>query len=58
MVGRVGTFLEMFKSHLPDMFRMFAAARRTFGKPDEAAVVRAIYSWIEETNFSSEVLER
>jgi mannose-1-phosphate guanylyltransferase len=58
MVGKVGTFLEMFKSHLPEMFRMFAATRRTFGKQDEAAVIRAIYSWIDETNFSSEVLER
>jgi hypothetical protein len=48
----------MFKQHLPEMFRMFAAASRTFGKQDESAVIRAIYSWIEETNFSSEVLER
>jgi mannose-1-phosphate guanylyltransferase len=58
MVGRVSTFLDMFKQHLPEMFRMFAAASRTFGKQDESAVIRAIYSWIEETNFSSEVLER
>jgi len=58
MVGKVSTFLDMFKTHLPEMFRMFAAASRTFGKQDEAAVIRAIYSWIEETNFSSEVLER
>lgn len=58
MVGKVNTFLEMFEQHLPEMFRMFAAASRTFGKQDESAVIRAIYSWIEETNFSSEVLER
>jgi mannose-1-phosphate guanylyltransferase len=58
MVGKVGTFLDMFRKQLPEMFRMFAAASRTFGKQDEAAVIRAIYSWIEETNFSSEVLER
>ena len=58
MVGRVETFLAMFREHLPAMFRMFAASSGTFGKADEFAVLRAIYSWIEETNFSTEVLEK
>ncbi len=58
MVGRVNTFLEMFRRHLPGMFRMFDAARRVFGTDEEAGVIRSIYGWIEDTNFSSEVLER
>ena len=58
MVGKVEAFLEIFRTHLPEMFRMFAASAQMFGKPQEAAVIRSIYSWIGETNFSSEVLER
>ena len=58
MIGRVDTFLDMFRKHLPDMFRMFAASSKLFGTPQEKAVVSSIYAWINETNFSSEVLER
>lgn len=58
MVGRVDTFLQMFREHLPEMFRMFAAASKLFGTSQENAVIRSVYSWLEETNFSSEVLEK
>lgn len=58
MVGRVTAFIEMFREHLPEMFRMFAVSARLFGTPQEAAVIRSIYSWIAETNYSSEVLEK
>lgn len=58
MVGKVSTFLGMFRKHLPDMYRMFAASSQLFGKPSETAVTRSIYSWMHETNFSSEVLEK
>ena len=58
MIGKVQTFLDMFARHLPDMYRMFAASSKLFGTHQEAAVVRSIYSWINETNFSSEVLEK
>lgn len=58
MVGKVRTFLAMFERHLPEMFRMFAASSRLFGTNQEKAVIRSIYAWIGETNFSSEVLER
>lgn len=57
MVGKAETFLNMFKKRLPEMFRMFAAASKLFGTSQESAVIRSIYSWIEDTNFSSEVLE-
>ena len=58
MVGNVTTFLSVFEQHLPDMFRMFAASNGLFRTRHEEAAIRSIYSWIEETNFSSEVLER
>jgi hypothetical protein len=58
MVGRGETFLGMFRRHLPEMFRIFEAASVLFGTIHEAAVVRSIYAWIEETNFSGEVLEK
>jgi mannose-1-phosphate guanylyltransferase len=58
MVGRVGTFLDMFKQHLPELYRMFSAASNLMGTTQESAVIRSIYDWIEDVNFSSEVLER
>jgi mannose-1-phosphate guanylyltransferase len=58
MVGRVETFISMFKKHLPQMFRMFAAAMPLIGTTQEMAVMRSIYSWLDDTNFSSEVLEK
>lgn len=58
MIGKVGTFLELFRDTLPGMFRMFATIEQAVGRSQEQAVIRAIYSWINETNFSSEVLER
>ncbi len=58
MVGRVETFLTMFRKHLPDLYRMFEASSREFGKGSEPSVIRSIYSWINEANFSSDVLEK
>ncbi len=58
MIGRVDAFLEMFRKHLPDMFRMFDVSKNIFGKAPESAVIRSLYSWITETNFSSEALEK
>lgn len=58
MVGRVETFLAMFRRHLPQMYRMFAAASKLMETNQESAVIRSIYSWLEEVNFSSEVLEK
>jgi mannose-1-phosphate guanylyltransferase len=58
MIGKASAFIEMFKEHSPELFRMFAAASRAFGRADERTVIRSIYSWIDDVNFSSEVLER
>ncbi len=58
MVGKVATFLNLIGKHLPDLTRMFAATSISFGTSAEKATVRSLYAWINETNFSSEVLEK
>jgi mannose-1-phosphate guanylyltransferase len=58
MIGKVRTFVDMFARQLPDMYRMFSASEKLFGTHQEAAVVRSIYSLTNQTNFSSEVLEK
>lgn len=58
MVGKVETFLNLFRAHLLEMYKMFAASSRAFGTAAESAVVRSLYAWIHETNFSSEVLQK
>jgi mannose-1-phosphate guanylyltransferase len=58
MVGRVGTFLGLFEKHLPALYKMFAAASVTFGTQAEKPTVRSLYAWIDDVNFSSEVLEK
>ena len=58
MVGKVETFIDLFRKHLPELFRVFAAASTVFGTEQEMATMRSIYSWIDDSNFSSDVLER
>jgi mannose-1-phosphate guanylyltransferase len=58
MVGKVGAFLGLFEKHLPALYKMFAASSITFGTSAEKATLRSLYAWINETNFSSEVLEK
>lgn len=58
MVGRADAFLALFRERLPGIFRMFNISRPFFGQEPEKAIVRSIYAWIKETNFSSDVLER
>ena len=58
MVGKASAFLTMFEARLPQMHRMFTAVAKLFGTRREDAAVRAIYDWLVDTNFSSEVLEQ
>jgi len=58
MVGGVDTFLKMFETHLPGLYRIFSAASKLIGTRMETAVIRSIYEWIDDTNFSSDVLEK
>lgn len=57
MVGKVATILEMIRRSLPDLFRLFAAAVKAKGVAQEEAAMRSVYAWINESNFSTEVLE-
>ncbi len=58
MIGKVSMFLEVIKRELPDLYRMFAATSGTFGQSAETQTMRSLYAWINEVNFSSEVLEK
>lgn len=58
MVGKVNAFLRMFQKRLPKMYRIFETAEAAIGKIEEATVIQSLYSHINETNFSSEVLEK
>lgn len=58
MVGKVEMFLNLFKKHLPDLYKIFEAVSITFGTSAEFATLSALYGWILDTNFSSEVLEK
>lgn len=58
MVGKVNTFLGLFRKYLPDLMNMFTACSRTFGTDTEKGAMRSAYEWIDDINFSSEVLEK
>jgi mannose-1-phosphate guanylyltransferase len=58
MIGKVETFLNLFQKHLPDLYKMFAATNMVYGTYDERSTMRSLYAWINEANFSSEVLEK
>jgi mannose-1-phosphate guanylyltransferase len=58
MVGRVEVFLQMFKNHLSDSFRMFDVSKRMLRISQEKPLLRAIYSWLRDSNFSSDILEK
>lgn len=58
MVGRAEGFLKMFRTHLKDTFRMFDISKRMLRTPQEKPLLRAIYSWLPDSNFSSDILEK
>jgi len=58
MVGRVETFLDMFRKHLPDLYRTFEPYLQLTAEADEGPMIRSIYPRINEANFSSDVLEK
>jgi mannose-1-phosphate guanylyltransferase len=58
MVGRAEAFLELFRSHLRDSFRMFDISKKMLLTLQEKPLMRAIYSWLPDSNFSSDILEK
>ncbi len=58
MVGKADAFLEMFRTHLKDSFRMFDISKKMLRTSQEKPLLRAIYSWLPDSNFSSDILEK
>lgn len=58
MVGRAEAFLELFRTHLRDSFRMFDISKKMLLTLQEKPLMRAIYSWLPDSNFSSDILEK
>jgi mannose-1-phosphate guanylyltransferase len=58
MVGHVDAFLKLIDAAIPEVFEQFANARWTLSTQREPEEMRAVYSRLSSTNFSSDVLER
>lgn len=58
MVGKAEAFLEMFRKHLPGLYRIFDVSAPVLGTADEASIISSIYRRITDANFSSDVLEK
>jgi mannose-1-phosphate guanylyltransferase len=56
MVGRVDTLLKMIRSALPELYAAFATVTPTFEGAAEQETVSQLYTQIEDTNFSHQVL--
>lgn len=56
MVGRVDALLKMTRAAMPDMYAAFAAITPTFETANEHKALAALYSSIEDSNFSHQVL--
>ena len=56
MVGRVDALLKMIRVAVPEMYAAFAAITPTFETTDEHKALATLYSQIEDTNFSHQVL--
>ena len=56
MIGGVDSFLRMVKRAVPELFAAFEAVRPWLTTDQEAEAIRALYSKIEPSNFSHEVL--
>lgn len=58
MVGKARGFLEMFRKHLPDLYRVFVASAPALGTAGESSMMSSIYERITDVNFSQDVLEK
>jgi len=56
MVGRVDALLKMTRAAVPEMYTAFAAITPTFETTEEHKALATLYSQIEDTNFSHQVL--
>ena len=56
MVGRVDAFLLMIQRAVPSLYEAFEAAVPSLGTAEESDAIRTLYSKIQPSNFSHEVL--
>lgn len=56
MVGRVDSFLRLIKRAVPELFAAFDAVKPSLTTEQEPEAIRTLYSKIEPSNFSHEVL--
>ncbi len=56
MVGRVDALLKMTRAAMPEMYDAFDAITPTFNTPAERSALAELYSQIEDSNFSHQVL--
>src|SRR5690349_5915241 len=56
MVGRVDALLKMTRAAMPELYAAFAAIAPTFETANEHKALAALYSSIEDSNFSHQVL--
>lgn len=56
MVGKVRTFLDLYRKHLLYMYRLFCAVRIVIGTSAERISMKTAYSMIRKADFSREVL--
>ena len=56
MVGRVDALLKMTRAALPEMYAAFETITPTFETANEHKTLAALYSHIEDSNFSHQVL--
>jgi len=56
MVGRVDALLKMTRAAMPEMYAAFATIRPAFETANEHKALAALYSHIEDSNFSHHVL--
>jgi mannose-1-phosphate guanylyltransferase len=56
MVGRVDALLKMTRAALPELYAPFAATTPSFETTNEPGTLAALYSQIEDANFSHQVL--
>lgn len=57
MIGHVEAFLELISRTLPSLFRTLSSVIKDLGSPNEAPILKHLYSLIVSANFSREVLE-
>jgi mannose-1-phosphate guanylyltransferase len=56
MVGCVDALLKMIRAAMPEMYSAFAAITPAFETPNEHKALTTLYSHIEDSNFSHQVL--